>query len=253
MILMIVLCSAAFAAGFIDAVVGGGGLIQVPVLLISFPGLTHVQIIATNRLASIAGTLVAAYNYVQKVKVEWQIVIIAGIAAALSSIIGTFAMGMVKPEIFKPILLVIIVILTVYSALNTAFGTKDEKEIPKPKFQWIILCIGLICGFYNGFIGPGTGTLLVFCFVTLAGMSMLKGTASTKIVNAIADGASLISFILQKNVIFKIAIPMMFCNMAGGYVGSKMAIKQGNSFIKKLFLFVMILLIIRMIYDIFMK
>jgi uncharacterized protein len=253
MILMTIICVAAFIAGFIDAVVGGGGLIQVPVLLIGFPTLSHVQIIASNRFASIAGTGVAAYNYLKKVKIEWKIVIITGIAAAISSIIGTLAMGMVKPEIFKPMLLIIIIILTVYSALNKTFGTNETKEIPTPKYNWILVSIGLICGFYNGFIGPGTGTILVFCFVSIAGMNMLKGTASTKIVNAIADGASLVSFIIQKNVIYKIAIPMMICNMAGGYLGSKMAIKQGNSFIKKIFLFVMVLLIVRMIYDVFLK
>ncbi len=251
--MLIFLCVGAFIAGFIDAVVGGGGLIQVPILLISFPSFSHVQVIATNRLASIAGTLVAANNYSKKIQIEWKIISIIGIAASLFSIIGTVCMNKMSPEFFKPFLLVVIIILTIFSATNKSFGNQENTKIIKPKYYYILLAIGSFCGFYNGFIGPGTGTLLVFCFVSLAGMSMLKGTATTKIVNAIADGASLISFILQKSIVYKIALPMMLFNMMGGYMGSKIALKKGNDYIKKVFLFVMVLLIIRMLYDIFWK
>ena len=249
-LILLLICAGALFSGFIDAVVGGGGLVQVPLLLILFPELSHVQIIATNRFASVAGTCVAAFHYVRSVGIDVAVVVVAGITSALSAFGGTFVMKLIPPDVFKPILLCIIILLAVYTFLKKDLGAEHLPKYEGKKLLFVSALIGLVLGFYNGFIGPGTGTLLVFSFVSIAGMSFIKASSSSKVINAIADGASLIGFFLSKSVVFKIAIPMMVCNMLGGYIGSKAAILKGNSFIRTVFLIVIVLLILRLAKDI---
>lgn len=251
--LVIMACIGAVFAGFIDAVVGGGGLVQVPVLLLLFPQLSHVQVIATNRFASLAGTLVAAVQYSRAIAIDTTAVLIAGMAAAISSFGGTFAMGLIKPEIFKPLLLIIIVILAVFTFIKKDFGVKDQPAHRNKNSLLILTAIGLLIGFYNGFIGPGTGVLLVFSFVSIVGMNFLKASAVSKIINAIADAASLLGFLLSKSIVFKLAVPMMLSNMLGSYLGSKMAVLKGNIFVRYVFLVVITLLILRLGWDIWIR
>jgi uncharacterized protein len=249
----LIVCLGAAFAGFIDAVVGGGGLVQVPLLLILFPELSHVQIIATNRFASIAGTSVAALQYIRSVGIDTAVVLVAGITSAIASFSGTFVMKLIKPEVFKPMLLIIIILLAVYTFIKKDFGSVHLPKFTGSKFLIICGLIGAATGFYNGFIGPGTGTLLVFSFVSIAGMSFLHASSTSKIVNAIADAASLIGFLLSKSVVFKLAIPMMLSNMLGSYIGSKTAILKGNVFIRYVFLAVISLLILRLSWDLLLK
>jgi uncharacterized membrane protein YfcA len=251
--IMIAVCAGALFAGFIDAVVGGGGLVQVPLLLILFPQYTHVQVIATNRFASLAGTSVAAFHYIRSVGVDAAVVVTAGLTSALTAFGGTFVMKLIAPEVFKPILLFVIILLAVYTFIKKDFGIDHAPKYDGSKHLVACGLIGAAIGFYNGFIGPGTGSLLVFSLVSIAGMSFLHASSTAKIVNAIADAASLIGFLMSKAVVFKIAIPMMVCNMLGGYIGSKAAILKGNTFIRYIFLLVMLLLIVRLSWDVLGK
>ncbi len=249
----LLICFGAAFAGFIDAVVGGGGLVQVPLLFILFPELSHVQVIATNRFASIAGTTVAAVQYIRHVGIDTTFVLVAGISAGLSSFGGTFAMGLVSSEVFKPMLLCIIVVLAIYTLIRKDLGIEHAPRYDGKKLWIMNALIGTVLGFYNGFIGPGTGTLLVFAFVTILQVGFLQGSASAKIVNAMADFASLIGFFISGSIVYKVAVPMMVSNMLGGYIGSKAAILKGNRFIRYVFLFVLTLLIVRMCWDLFGK
>ncbi len=249
--IMVFVCLAAVFAGFIDAVVGGGGLVQVPVLLILFPELSHVQVIASNRFASIAGTTVAAFQYIRSVGVDMAVVIATGTCAAVTSFAGTFVMALIRPEVFKPLLLVIITLLAIYTFFKKELGIHHEPRYEGRRQLMLCAAIGLVTGFYNGFIGPGTGTLLVFGLVAIAGMSFLKGSAAAKVINAIADAASLVGFLFNHAVVFKIALPMMVSNMLGSYIGSKMALLRGNAFIRYIFLFVIALLMLRLGWDVF--
>ncbi|MBL0144674.1 MAG: TSUP family transporter [Chitinophagaceae bacterium] len=239
-----------FFAGFIDAVVGGGGLIQVPLLFILFPSTLHTNIIATNRFASIAGTIVAARHYLKSIKINYRYIAIAGILTAITSYAGTFLMHKIPLNIFKPVLFVLIVILTLYTFLKKEIGIKEKLQPNKRKLYFLFAAIGIILGLYNGTIGPGTGTLLVFALVQFVGFNFLKASAYAKVINAIADGASLIAFLLQKAVLFNIALPMLAANMLGAYVGSKMAIKRGNQFIRIFFILVMLILLSKLGWDI---
>ena len=249
----LLVCLGALFAGFIDAVVGGGGLVQVPLLLILFPELSHVQVIASNRFASLAGTSVAAYQYIKMIGVDSSVVLATGITAAIASFSGTFVMELIKPEVFKPLLLVIIIVLAVYTFLKKDFGHVHAVKYSGNQFLVVCALIGAVIGFYNGFIGPGTGSLFVFAFVSVAGLNFLHASASSKIVNAIADVASLVGFLLNGAVVFKIALPMMVFNMLGGYIGSKAAILKGNVFIRYVFLLVISILIIRLGRDVILS
>lgn len=237
-------------AGFIDAVIGGGGLIQVPLMFILFPNTVHTKIIATNRFASIFGTSIAAIKYFKHTKINGLYVFAGGITTAVAAYLGTMIMHKIPTEIFKPILFVIIAILTIYTFLKKEMGQQQHQKIKEKYFTLAFALIGLAMGLYNGSIGPGTGTLLTFLIVQIIGLQLLQASAYTKIINIIADGASLIGFIIQGAVMYKIALPMALGNMLGGYLGSSAAIKKGNGFVRIFFIVVMILLLARLAWDI---
>lgn len=250
-LLIILAMLGSFVAGFMDAVVGGGGLIQVPLLFILFPNASHTSIIATNRFASVAGTLVAAKSYLKRISVNWKAILFAGIFTTIASFGGTYLMQSISPKLFKPILLFIIIALAIFTFFNKNVGQKEHIKYKANRFYIAFACIGLVMGLYNGTIGPGTGTLLVFSLVHFVGFHFLNASAYAKVINAIADLASLVAFFFQKAILYKIAIPIMFTNMLGSYVGSKMALAKGNSFIRILFIIVLFVLIIRFAYDVF--
>jgi uncharacterized protein len=239
-----------FFAGFVDAVIGGGGLIQVPVLFILFPTTLHTNIIATNRFASIAGTIVAARHYLKSIKVNYTFIAIAGVTTAIASYSGTFLMHKIPVHIFKPVLFFLIAALTIYTIFKKEIGQEEKVNSNQNKLYFLFAAIGIVLGLYNGTIGPGTGTLLVFSLVQFVGFNFLKASAYAKVINAIADGASLVAFLLQGAVLFTLAIPMLLANMLGAYVGSKMAIQKGNAFIRIFFIGVMILLLGKLGWDV---
>jgi uncharacterized protein len=247
---LLLICCAALLAGFVDSIVGGGGLVQVPALFILFPHFEIPRIIGTNRFSSFMGTAVAGYQYSKKVQIPWRTVIYAGIGAGVMAYLGAKISDIVDEKILKPVILILMSGIAIYT-----FKKKDLGQDEKLKFNLQIipiygLIIGSSAGFYNGFVGPGTGSLLVFGFVSVIGFGFLKASAISKIVNVIADVASLGYFVLEGYVQFEIAIPMMLCNMAGSYLGSKMAILKGNEFVRNFFLVVIFALILRFGWDI---
>jgi uncharacterized protein len=248
---LFLICFAALLAGFVDSIVGGGGLVQVPALFILFPHFEIPRIIGTNRFSSFMGTAVAGYQYSKKVQIPWRTVIYAGIGAGVMAYLGAKISDIVDEKILKPVILILMTAIAIYTFKKKDLG-QDEKL--KYKLQIIPiygLIIGSSAGFYNGFVGPGTGSLLVFGFVSVVGFGFLKASAISKIVNVIADVASLGYFILEGYVQFEIAIPMMLCNMTGSYLGSKMAILKGNEFVRNFFLVVIFALILRFAWDVF--
>lgn len=243
--------AAALLAGFIDSIVGGGGLVQVPSLFILYPQFSVPQVVGTNRFASFLGTSVAGYQYAQKVTVPWRVVVIAGICAAVMAYLGATFASLVKAEVLKPIILILMAGIAVYTFSNKTLGQNEKPALSAKYLTTYAILIGSLAGFYNGFVGPGTGSLLVFGFVSVIGFGFLKASATSKIVNVISDIASLVFFIWQGYVQFKIAVPMMICNIVGSFFGSRMAILKGNGFVRTVFLCVISALIIRFGYDIF--
>jgi uncharacterized protein len=247
---LLLMCCAAVLAGFVDSIVGGGGLVQVPALFILFPHFEIPRIIGTNRFSSFMGTAVAGYQYSKKVEIPWRTVIYAGIGAGIMAFLGAKISDIIDEKILKPVILFLMTAIAIYTFKKKDLGQDERLKFELAKVPLYGLMIGSSAGFYNGFVGPGTGSLLVFGFVSVIGYGFLKASAISKIVNVIADVASLGYFIVEGYVQYEIAIPMMICNMAGSYLGSKMAILKGNEFVRNFFLVVIFALILRFGWDI---
>jgi uncharacterized membrane protein YfcA len=248
-----ILCAFAFLAGFIDSIVGGGGLVQIPAFFVLYPQLPVPNVIGTNRLASAVGTSVAAWNYAKSVDIPWKTVLYAGITASVFSYMGVQVQSLLPASVLKPIILVLIIAIAIYTYRKKDFGQHDDVKISPRRLGWTAAGIGAVLGFYNGFVGPGTGSMLVFAFVSVIGYSFLKASAVSKVVNVIADFSSLIFLLMNKYVLFHLTIPMMVCNVSGSYLGSKMAVLRGNEFIRKVFIAVVSGIVARFAWDVFMS
>jgi len=250
---LVILAVLAFVAGFIDAVVGGGGLIQLPALLIQFPQTNLPTLFGTNKIAALSGTIIAAVQYAKKVKFNLALLLIISLFAYLASGAGAKIVSLLDVQMLKPIILVILIAIAIYTIFKKDLGAIQLKQISLKKQMIYGSFIGIIVGFYDGFFGPGTGSFLVLGFVLFLGMDFMHASAYAKIVNCITNLSALVVFINQGNYLLNIAVLMGVSNILGSYLGSHMAIKKGNAFIRNIFIFIVMLMIIRYAYDVFIK
>lgn len=236
---------AGFAAGLIDSIVGGGGLVLTPAMLNLHPGLSILQAIGTQRTSSIMGTSVAAWNYLRKVTVERSILIPACIAALSASAIGVQLAKRIDPDTLKLTVLAICVPLALYTALRKNLGLTEERRFHPRHESLAAAGIGAATGFYNGLIGPGTGTLMVFAFVSFLGLDFLKSSAVSKATNVAADISSWTVLFFSGFILWVLAVPLIIGNMIGSYIGSHLAIRKGQGFIRMVFLVIVLGLIAR--------
>lgn len=249
--IILFLCLAAFAAGFVDAIVGGGGLIQTPMGLILLPNLPVSTVIGTLKIPAFSGTAFAAFQYLKKVIIQWKLLLIMMFLAVPSAFLGSTVLTLVSNDFMKPLLLVILSLLFIYTYAKKNFGQHAAKDHSQTTQIIYAVVISIIVGFYDGFIGPGTGSFLVLGFVTVLGFDFLHASANAKMVNLATNFGSICLFVIKGKIVWIIAIPMAFCNALGGFIGAKLAIKKGNTFIRKFFLFVVVLTLIRFGYDVF--
>ncbi|MFY8019757.1 MAG: sulfite exporter TauE/SafE family protein [Bacteroidia bacterium] len=250
---LLLLALFAFIAGFIDAVVGGGGLIQLPALLIQFPQTNLPTLFGTNKIAALSGTIIAAIQYAKKVKFNLALLLIISLCAYLASGAGAKIVSLLDVKMLKPIILVILIVIAIYTIFKKDLGSIQLKQISLKKQMIYGSLIGVVVGFYDGFFGPGTGSFLVLGFVLFLGMDFMHASAYAKIVNCITNLSALVVFINQGNYLLNIAVLMGVSNILGSYLGSRMAIKKGNAFIRNIFIFIVMLMIIRYAYDVFFK
>lgn len=250
---LVLLCLAAFAAGFIDAIVGGGGLIQTPMGLILLPNLPVSTVIGTLKIPAFSGTSVAAYQYLKKVDMNWKLLSIMMILAFPSAFLGSTLLTYVSNDFMKPLLLIVLSFLVIYTYAKKNFGQHVEKHHTPRTQIFNAVAISFIVGLYDGFIGPGTGSFLVVAFIAIMGFDFLHASANAKMVNLSTNFGSICLFILKGKIIWSIALPMAASNAVGGWIGAKLAISKGNSFIRIFFLVVVIGTLIRFAYDVFFK
>ena len=236
---------AGFAAGLIDSIVGGGGLVLTPAMLNLHPGLNILQAIGTQRTSSIMGTSVAAWNYLRKIHIERWILLPACAAAMAASAIGVQFAKRLDPDLLKWTVLAICVILAVYTVFRKDLGLKEDRRFHPKHESLAALSIGTATGFYNGLIGPGTGTIMVFAFVSFLGLDFLKSSAVSKAANVSADISSWTVLMLSGFVLWVLAVPLIIGNMLGSYIGSHMAIRKGQTFVRAVFLVIVLALIAR--------
>lgn len=241
----------AFVAGFIDSVVGGGGLIQLPALLIGFPKAPVPTLFGTNKISALVGTSMAAVQYSRHICYNFKLLFIVAFFAFVASFAGAKTVSIINPAILKPVILVILILIGIYTFLKKDLGTVQSKNHSENKKLILGSLIGLIVGFYDGFLGPGTGSFLVLGFVVLLGFEFVSASAYAKIINCVTNVSALFVFIRQGNYLLGVAMVMAVGNVAGSLIGSRMAIKKGNRFIRVFFLIVVAFLIIRYAYDVF--
>ncbi|PCE16483.1 hypothetical protein AUC47_01160 [Microbacterium sp. SZ1] len=246
---LILIVVAAFAAGWIDAVVGGGGLLQLPALLL-IPGISPIQALATNKLASVFGTATSSVTYYRRAKPDIRTALpMAGIALAGS--FGGAAVATVLPAAaFKPIIVVALLAVALFTAFRPQMGAATKLRFSGRKHHLMAGLAGLVIGFYDGLIGPGTGTFLVISLVALLGYDFLQASAKAKIVNLATNTGALLLFIPHGAVLWLLGGILAIANVAGSYLGSRMAISRGATFIRVVFLLVVVALIAKLGVDV---
>lgn len=174
--IIIFLCIASFVAGFIDAIVGGGGLIQTPAALILLPNLPVASIIGTLKIPGFSGTSIAAYQYLKKVKIDWKLFSVMAIISFSFSYLGSSLLNVMKNDFMKPVLFVILLLLLIYTYLKKDFGHFHISILTKQQLYLYASTIVAVLGFYDGFIGPGTGSLLIMAFLLFLDLTFCKLT-----------------------------------------------------------------------------
>lgn len=242
---MILLMSAAFFAGLIDSMVGGGGLIQVPALFSSFPNAAPATLFGTNKLSSIGGTFTSAVNYLRVVKLPIRFMTIASIFALLGSFLGAYVVTQISAEFVRMILPGLLLALLFFTLIKKDMGLSHKPRLEGFRSQiFITLGVGIV-GFYDGFLGPGTGSFFMFIFAHYLGFDFLHSAAATKVLNSVTNFAALALFIPTGHVDWSVALAMLIFNIAGGKIGSSLALKNGSQFIRKVFIAVVLILIIK--------
>lgn len=248
---LLLLCIAAFCAGFVDAIVGGGGLIQLPAALVILPYLPVASVIGTLKIPAFSGTFIAAWQYIKKVSINWKLATIICTLAFFASYSGSYLLTHVSNTFMKPVLLVVLTVVAIYTYTKKDFGQKEEKDISENKQVQLGIFISLIIGFYDGFIGPGAGSFLILAFIAFLGFDFLHASAHAKLVNLATNLGSVTLFILKGSIIWSIALPMAAANALGGFAGAKLAIAKGNKFIRIFFLVVVVGILMRFCWDVF--
>ena len=242
-----VLVLAALVAGWVDAVVGGGGLIQLPTLLIALPEASVPTISGTNKISSFAGTLVATGTYLSRVKVQWADAIPLIVAAYVGSTIGAGLVTLMPREAFTPVVLVALIAVGAYTIRKKQMGLTHEVRHSGAKLVGVLLAIGIVVGTYDGFLGPGTGSFFVIGLVALLGYGFLQASAMAKLANLTTNLAAIV--VLWDDIFWQIGLAMAAANLTGGFVGAQMAVRHGNAFVRRVFLVVIAILVVRLSWD----
>ena len=247
---VLLLCAFAFLAGGLDAVVGGGGLVQLPALLVVLPQAPVVALLGTNKLASVVGTASAAVAYSRRVAVDRRTAAWMAGAAFLGSAAGALVATQVGSDLLKPVVLVALVAVLAYTLRRPSLGEVELLRLRARAQRGVAVGGGALIGFYDGFLGPGTGSFLVFLLVGAVGLSFLHASATAKVVNTGTNLAALALFAYGGHVLWTLGAAMAMANLAGSQVGARLAIRRGSAWVRRVFVVVVSALVLRLAYDV---
>ena len=236
-------------AGFVDAVAGGGGLVQLPALLIGISSKPIPMILGTNKIPSIFGTSTAAFSYYKKVRPDLRLTVSMALPALIGSIAGAHIASHFPTKVFHPLILTLLVLVGIYTWKKPNLGLHESLRHTHKKRLWIVAICGLLIGFYDGLFGPGTGTFLVFLLVIVVGYEFLKASATAKLVNISTNFGAIMTFQLTGHIWWKLGLALAFANVTGAVIGSRLAIRGGSPLVRKVFLCVVACLIAKLSYD----
>ena len=240
-------------AGFVDAMAGGGGLIQLPSLIIGLPNKELPLILGTNKVPSIFGTAAAARNYFKNIKPDIPLTLTMMLPAFIGSIAGAAMAAFVPVSFFRPFIVLLLILVAIYTWKKPELGMAENLKFTHSKRLVIVTLIGFLIGFYDGIFGPGTGTFLVFFLVSVIGYAFLKASGTAKLVNIATNAGAILSFQLTGNIWWQLGLLLAIANVTGAIIGSRMAIKGGSALVRKAFLAVIFLLIARVAWDTFIS
>ena len=246
MTVLVLLGLAAVAAGFVDAVVGGGGLIQLPALLVGLPHAAPTQILATNKLASICGTTASSATYYRRIKPDARTFLPMMVVAFAGSFCGALVAGQIPRKAFEPIVLLVLIVVGGFVLRKPNLGEATALRYAGSGHLAAALAVGFTIGFYDGALGPGTGSFLVIALVGLLGYSFLEASAKALQANWATNFGALALFVPQGAVLWKVGLVMGACNLVGGYVGARVAVSRGARFVRVFFILVVSAFIIRL-------
>ena len=240
-------------AGFVDAMAGGGGLIQLPALIVGLPNKELPLILGTNKVPSIFGTAAAARNYFKNIKPDIPLTLSMMGPAFIGSMGGASLAAAVPKDFFKPFIVCLLIAVAIYTWIKPELGMNENLKYTHKKRLAIVALIGLLIGFYDGIFGPGTGTFLVFFLVSGIGYAFLKASGTAKLVNISTNAGAILSFQLTGHIWWQLGLLLAFANVTGAIIGSRLAIKGGSPLVRKVFLVVTFLLIARVAWDTFIS
>ena len=246
---LIFLALAAFAAGLIDAIAGGGGLIQLPALLIGMAKTETVIILGTNKVPSIFGTSASALMYRRNIKTDSKLLLIMALPALLGSMGGASLASRIPTEVLKPIVVSLLIAVLVYTWKRPQLGQIESLRHSEPLRLKIAALAALVIGFYDGLIGPGTGSFLVLTLVAILGFAFLSASAIAKVVNVATNLGAIIIFGANGEIIWKIGLTLAIANVVGSLIGAHLALRGGSSLVRKVFMGVTLALIIKVAID----
>jgi len=240
---------AAFGAGVIDAMAGGGGLIQLPALFAAYPAVPHTTLLGTGKVAGFAGTTSALFRFIRHVSIDWKLVLPAAAGAFVAALVGAWIATSIPPDRFRAMVPVLLTLVLAYTLLHKDFGLQHRPRGGGRRGRALAVAGAGVIGLYDGFFGPGTGSFLVFLFVRGFGLDFLHASASAKVVNAAANVAAIILFGLTGDLLWLLGLAMAVCNVTGAQLGSHLAIRRGSGFVRAVFLVVVGSLIAKTAWD----
>ena len=250
---ILIVTLASLFAGFVDAIVGGGGLILVPTLFATFPSTVPATLLGTNKGASVWGSIFAGWQYSRRVEIRWKALLPAVALALLGSFLGAWLVTLISPEFLRKSLPLILLLILGYTLAKKELGHHHTPRFQGRAEMWATGAVGLVLGFYDGFFGPGTGSFLVFIFVRWLGYDFLNASASAKVLNVATNFAALVLFASKGHVWWYLVLPMALANVAGSLLGTRLAMKHGAGFVRSMFIVVVGALILKTSYDAFLK
>ncbi len=239
-------------AGFVDAVVGGGGLVQLPALLL-VPGLSPVQALATNKLGSVLGTTTSAVTYQRRVRPDLWTAVPMAVLALVTSFLGASIAALLPADVVKPVIVVALVAIGAFTLLRPSIGEVTVLRHTGRRHHGVAAVVGAVIGFYDGVLGPGTGSFLVFAMVSLLGYDFLAASAKAKIVNCATNLGALLFFVPHGLVFWGLGLLLGAANTVGAYLGARLATTRGSRFVRIAFLVVVTALLLRLGWDVWVE
>ena len=244
---------ASLLAGFIDAIVGGGGLILTPALFAAFPGAAPATLFGTNKAGSVWGTAMATWQYSRRVEMRWAALLPAAAAGFAGAFAGAWTVTALSPDLLRKVLPLVLLAVLAYTLAKKDLGRHHAPRFSGNAEVWVASLVGLGIGFYDGFFGPGTGSFFVFLFVRLLGYDFLNASAAAKLLNVATNVAAIALFAAKGHVWWQVGAVLAVANVAGSLVGTRLALKHGAGFVRGVFIVVVGALILKTGWDAFLR